>query len=120
MQTKELFLKDPLTWKLVNEGVSSNNTEDLDTLRFELESVGLPEGYPYAKFLIHLKRDGTFDAFKKAIEDQGKNFEQELGRFYTSGAVAKAYVQCYDHLKDPSQVGALLRADYPNVDDVSM
>ena len=38
MQTKELFLKDPLTWKLVNEGVSSNNTDDLDTLRFELAS----------------------------------------------------------------------------------
>src|SRR6266849_7627184 len=38
MHTKELFLKDPLTWKLVNEGVSSNNTEDLATLRFELES----------------------------------------------------------------------------------
>ena len=234
MKTKEIFLKDPLTWKLVNEGVSSNNTEDLDTLRFELESfvcegeylngmrrilqgyrdsfkspeqraawisgfygsgkshlakvlrylwinfsfpdgktarsithlpveitdllteistlgkrhdglhmaggtlkagagsvrlrvmslffksVGLPEGYPYAKFLIHLKRDGKFDVFKKAIEDQGKDFEQELKRLYGSGAVAKAYVQCYSHLKDPSQVGPLLRADYPNVDDVSI
>jgi len=77
------------------------------------KSVRLPEGYPYAKFLIHLKRDGKFDAFKKAIEDQGKDFDKELGRFYTSGAVAKAYVQCYPHLKDPSQVGTLLRADYP-------
>src|SRR5688500_11293281 len=38
MKTKEIFLKDPLAWKLVNEGVSSNNTEDLATLRFELES----------------------------------------------------------------------------------
>ena len=236
MKTKEIFLKDPLTWKLVNEGVSSNNTEDLATLRYELESfvcdgeylngmrrilqgyrdsftskspeqkaawisgfygsgkshlakvlrylwinftfpdgttarslthlpeeitdllteistlgkrhnglhmtggtlkagtgnvrlrvmslffksVGLPEGYPYAKFLIHLKRDGKFDAFKKAIEDQGKDFDKELGRLYGSGAVAKAYVQCHDHLKDPSQVGALLRAEYPNVDDVSI
>jgi hypothetical protein len=234
MKTKELFLKDPLTWKLVNEGVSSNNTEDLDTLRYELESfvcdgeylngmrrilqgyrdsfdspeqkaawisgfygsgkshlakvlrylwinfpfpdgttarsiahlpeeitdlfveiaalgkrhdglhmaggtlkagtgsvrlrvmgfffksVGLPEKYPYAKFLIHLKRDGKFDAFKKAIEDQGKIFDKELGRIYTSGAVAKAYIQCHDHLKDASQVGPLLRADYPNVDDVSI
>ena len=236
MKTKELFLKDPLSWKLVNEGVSSNNTEDLSTLRYELESfvcdgeylngmrrilqgyrdsftskspeqkaawisgfygsgkshlakvlrylwinftfpngatarslahlpeeitdllteittlgkrhnglhmaggtlkagvgsvrmrvlslffksVGLPEAYPYAKFLMHLKRDGKFDAFKQAIEDQGKSFTQQLGRLYTSGAVAKAYVSCYDHLKDPSQVGALLRAEYPNVDDVSM
>lgn len=234
MKTKEIFLKDPLAWKLVNEGVSSNNTEDLDTLRYELESfvcdgeylngmrrilqgyrdnfnsseqkaawisgfygsgkshlakvlryfwinfafpdgttarslahlpeeitdllaeistlgkrheglhmaggtlkagagsvrlrvmslffksVGLPEGYPYAKFLIHLKRDGKFDAFKKGIEDQGKDFDKELGRLYGSGAVAKAYVQCYDHLKDPSQVGALLRAEYPDVKDVSI
>lgn len=234
MKTKELFLKDPLTWKLVNEGVSSNNTEDLATLRYELDafvcdgeylngmrrilqsyldsfkgpeqkaawisgfygsgkshlakvlrylwvnfafpdgttarsiahlpaeitdllteistlgkrhdglhmaggtlkagagsvrlrvmglffkSVGLPEGYPYAKFLIHLKRDGKFDAFKKAIEDQGKDFDRELGRLYTSGAVAKAYVECHDHLKDSSQVGPLLRADYPNVDEVSI
>jgi hypothetical protein len=233
MKTKEIFLKDPLTWKLVNEGVSSNNVEDLDTLRFELESfvcegeylnglrrilqgyrdsfrspeqkaawisgfygsgkshlakvlrylwinfafpdgttarsiadlpeeitdllteistlgkrydgvhmaggtlkagagsvrlrvmslffksVGLPEGYPYAKFLIHLKRDGKFEAFKKAIEDQGKDFDREVRRLYGSGAVAKAYVQCHDHVKDTSQVGPLLRAEYPNVDDVS-
>ena len=234
MQTREIFLRDPLTWKLVNEGVSSNNIEDLETLRFELESfvcegeylqgmrrilqsyrdnfkspeqkaawisgfygsgkshlakvlrylwtnfafpdgttarsiahlpeeitdllteistlgkrhnglhmaggtlkagtgsvrlrvmslffksVGLPEGYPYAKFLIHLNRDGKLEAFKKSIEDQGKNFNQELGRLYGSGAVAKAYVSCSSHLKDPSQVGALLRADYPNVADVSI
>jgi hypothetical protein len=237
VKTKEIFLKDPLSWHLVNEGVSSNNTEDLDTLRYELESfvcdgeylngmrrilqsyrdsftskspeqkaawisgfygsgkshlakvlrylwinfafpdgatarslahlpeeitdllteistlgkrhnglhmaggtlkagsgsvrlrvmglffksAGLPEGYPYAKFLIHLKRDGKFDAFKKAIEEQGKVFHKELGRLYSSAAVAKAFVQCYDHLKEPSQVGAALRADYPpNVDDVSI
>lgn len=235
MKTKELFLKNPLTWKLVNEGVSSNNSEDLATLKYELESfvcdgeylngmrrilqgyrdsfnspeqkaawisgfygsgkshlakvlrylwvnfdfpdganarslahlpeeitdllteittlgkrhdglhmaggtlkagtgsvrlrimslffksVGLPEGYPYAKFLIHLKRDGMLDAFKKAIEDQGKDFDKELGRLYSSPAVAKAYVQCYDHIKDSSQVGPTLRAEYPpNVNDVSM
>ena len=236
MKTKEIFRKDPLAWKLVNEGVSSNNTEDLDTLKYELESfvcdgeylngmrrilqgyrdsftsksseqkaawisgfygsgkshlakvlrylwinfafpdgttarsiahlpeeitdllteistlgkrhdglhmaggtlkagagsvrmrvmrlffksVGLPEGYPYAKFLIRLKQDGKYDVFKKAVEDQGKNFDKELGHLYTSGAVAKAFIECHAHLKDPSQVGALLRGDYPNVDDVSM
>ena len=234
MKTKEIFLKDPQAWKLVNEGVSSNNTEDSATLRYELESfvcegeylngmrrilqgyrdnfnspeqkaawisgfygcgkshlakvlrylwinyafpngttarslahlpeditdllteistlgkrhnglhmaggtlkagtgsvrlrvmglffksVGLPEGYPYAKFLLHLKRDGQLETFKHAIADQGKDFDKEVGRFYSSGAVAKSYIQCYDHLKDPGQVGALLRADYPNVENVSI
>ena len=208
MKTKELFLKDPLSWTLVNEGISSNSTEDLDTLRYELESfvcdgeylkgmrrilqsyrdcfrnpeqkatwisgfygsgkshlakvlrylwtnfdfpdgttartlahlpeeitdplteistlgkrhnglhmsggtlkagagsvrlrtmslffksVGLPEGYPHARFLIHLKRDGKLDQFKRAVEEQGKEFNREFGRLYSSGAVAKAYIHC--------------------------
>jgi hypothetical protein len=38
MKTKEIFLRNPLSWKIVNEGVSSNNTEDLATLRYELET----------------------------------------------------------------------------------
>lgn len=235
MKTKEIFVKDPLTWTLVNEGVSSNNSEDIETLKYELtsfvcegeylsgmqrilqsyiegfgrpeqkaawisgfygsgkshlakvlrylwidarfpdgntarslttlpveitdllkeistignrhdglhmaggtlkagagsvrlrvlslifKSVGLPEGYPYAKFVIHLKRDGKFDAFKKAIQDEGKDYAKELGRMYTSAAVAKAYVACNEHLNDPSKVGELLRADYPpTTEDVSV
>ena len=38
MKTKELFVKDPLAWKLLNDGVSSNNTEDHATLMFELDT----------------------------------------------------------------------------------
>ncbi|MBK1644342.1 hypothetical protein CKO25_06665 [Thiocapsa imhoffii] len=38
MQNRELFLKDPLTWQIANEGVSSNNVEDPDTLRYELDT----------------------------------------------------------------------------------
>jgi hypothetical protein len=38
MKTKELFLKDPLSWTLANEGVSSNNDDDESTLRYELET----------------------------------------------------------------------------------
>ena len=38
MKTRELFVKDPLSWRLLNEGVSSNNSLDLDTLRYELQT----------------------------------------------------------------------------------
>jgi hypothetical protein len=235
MQTKDLFLRNPQSWDLVNEGVSSNNTEDLKTLRFELDSfvcqgeylegmrrilqsytdnfgkpeqeaawisgfygsgkshlakvlrylwinfefpdkmmarsiahlpqeisdllidistlgkrhnwlhmaggtlksgtgsvrlrvlslffksVGLPEGYPYARFLMSLKSDGKLEQFKQAIEQQGKNFNRELGRLYSSEAVANAYVNCYPRVKDPSKVVNLLHDDFPsNVADISI
>jgi hypothetical protein len=38
MKTKELFSKDPLSWTLANEGVSSNNDADEATLRYELDT----------------------------------------------------------------------------------
>ena len=38
MKNRELFHKDPLSWTLANEGVSSNNDTDLPTLRYELET----------------------------------------------------------------------------------
>jgi len=38
MKNRDLFHKDPLSWHLANEGVSSNNDADLATLRYELET----------------------------------------------------------------------------------
>ncbi len=35
---KELFVKNPLDWRILNDGVSSNNPGDLATLRYELET----------------------------------------------------------------------------------
>jgi hypothetical protein len=36
MKIRDLFVKDPLTWSIANEGVSSNNSEDQTTLKYEL------------------------------------------------------------------------------------
>ena len=38
MKNRELFQKDPLSWSLANEGVSSNNDTDIPTLRYEIET----------------------------------------------------------------------------------
>lgn len=235
MKTREIFQKDPLAWTLANQGVSSNNDEDVKTLRYELEnfvcdgeyetglrrilqgyrdafgsseqkaawisgfygsgkshlakvlrylwvnepladgskprdlahlpaeisellteistlgkrhnglhavggtlkagagsvrlrvlglffkSVGLSDIYQYSRFVLHLKADGKLEEFKQAVKEQGKEFHTELGRMYTSAALARAYVKCYPHVKDTAQVGHLLRAEYPsNVSDISM
>jgi len=38
MKVKDVFQQDPTKWRLVNEGVSSNNVSDLETLRYELRT----------------------------------------------------------------------------------
>ncbi len=38
MKCGELFLKDPLSWRIHNEGVSSNNAVDEETLKYELRT----------------------------------------------------------------------------------
>lgn len=38
MKTRELFLKDPLSWTVQNGGVSSNNSDEPETLRYELDT----------------------------------------------------------------------------------
>ena len=61
---KDLFAKDPLQWRLLNEGVSSNNATDASTLRYELETFvcegGIPgwNGAHYAR-LPRLPRSGA-------------------------------------------------------------
>ena len=38
MKVKDVFQQDPTKWRLVNEGVSSNNVTDLETLKYELRT----------------------------------------------------------------------------------
>jgi hypothetical protein len=234
LQTRDIFLKDPLAWQLLNEGVSSNNATDLATLRYELQSfvcdgeyrtglvrilegyltnfsapeqkavwvsgfygsgkshlvkvlrylwtdfafgdgntarslahvppdvaallkeistlgkkhqglhaaggtlkadkgsvrmrllsiifasVGFRREYPFAKFCLHLRRDGKLDDMRAEVAALGKNFDEEVARLYGSAAIAKAYLKLYPHLGDTSKVGPMLRAEYPNVDDVGI
>jgi hypothetical protein len=38
MKTREIFLKDPLSWRLLNNGVSSNNADDEALIKYELQT----------------------------------------------------------------------------------
>lgn len=234
MKNREIFLADPLGWTLVNEGVSSNNNLDLETVRYELrtfvcdgeyknglvrilegflgnfkqpeqkaawisgfygsgkshlakvlrylwtdfkfpdgvsarsltklpsdvaallkelstlaathgglhsaggtlkagsgsvrlrllgmifQSLGLPEGYPAAKFLLHLRADGKEAAFRQHIETAGSTAAKEIQRLYSSRLVAEAYLKCYPHLGGTAAVGPALRSDFRDVEDLSI
>jgi len=233
MKTRDLFIKDPLAWTLVNDGVASNNAEDTEILKFELssfvcegeylngmrrilegyrdgfkgsqqkaawisgfygsgkshlakvlrylwtdftfqngetarslahlpveitdllleisalgkrhgglhmaggtlksgkgsvrmrvmglvfKSVGLPDVYPMARFVMQLKADLVYEQFVQAIQKQGKKETVEISHLYSSPAVAKAYAEVYG--KDKTGVAAELRASYPpGVVDITM
>lgn len=65
MKTKQLFVKDPLSWTLANEGVSSNNDADESTLRYELETFVCEGEYEVALEKIvrgYLERLGSEQA----------------------------------------------------------
>ena len=38
MTNRDLFAKDPLGWRILNEGVTSNNVTDVETLKYELST----------------------------------------------------------------------------------
>jgi hypothetical protein len=234
MKNREIFLADPLGWTLVNEGVSSNNNLDLETVRYELrtfvcdgeyknglvrilegflgnfrqpeqkaawisgfygsgkshlakvlrylwtdfkfpdgvsarsltklppdvaallkelstlaathgglhsaggtlkagsgsvrlrllgmifQSLGLPEGYPAAKFLLHLRADDKEAVFRQHIQTAGSTAEKEIQRLYSSRLVAEAYLKCYPHLGNTAAVGPALRSDFRDVEDLSI
>src|SRR5207244_3064202 len=76
MKVREVFLKDPLEWRLANEGVSSNNTEDPDTLRYELETFVCEGEYEH----------GLTRILKGYIDNFGKEQKAAwVSGFYGSG-----------------------------------
>lgn len=62
MTTQELFQKNPLTWTLANEGVSSNNDASEPTLRWEVETFVCDGEYEHAMEKI---LQGYLDRFGK-------------------------------------------------------
>ena len=62
----------------------------LTILAIILRATGLPEQYAQARFCLWLHEQGKYDAVKKAVEAEGRNFERELNNLYVSPPLAKA------------------------------
>ena len=101
-------------------GASAGNSVRLALLAIAFRSADLPEKYPLARFVIWLKQYGYYDVVKSFVEQQGKEFIKELTNLYVSPLIAQGLMQAYPNFaKDLAEARSLLKAQYPQVDDVS-
>ena len=235
MKNRDLFLKDPLSWTLLNEGVTSNNSTDENTLRYELttfvcdgeyhtglartlqgflgnlgkdqkaawvsgffgsgkshmvkvlrhlwsdtkfkdgttarglaklpleiqdllkelstkakqagvelksaggtlrsgvgsvrlrllgivfQSLGFPEKISPARLMLDLREEGHLKAITNALEDKGKQLEEEFSKLYTSKSLHEAYLAVHPQMETLHNVSQAIRSQYPTgVDDITV
>jgi len=92
----------------------------LAVLSIIFRSKGLPESLPQAQFCLWLQKNGIYERVKNAVENSGKDFLLELRHLYASPVLAKALLDADpDFAADLKQVRATIRAQFPDVDDIS-
>ena len=52
--------------------------------------LGLPEGFPQARFCLWLRKNGIYEGVRGALERQGRDFRGELNDLYVSPLIARA------------------------------
>ena len=84
------------------------------------KSADLPEQYPAARLVLWLKQNGWYDSVNASIESRGKTLTTELRNMYVSPVLAESLLEVIPGLASgPSEVRTLLRAQYPNLPDIS-
>ncbi len=92
----------------------------LGILSVVFRSVGLPERYDIASFVMWLRDHGCFDAVKAAVEVEGASWDEEVHDFLVSPIIHEAIAANFPKWTAPaSEIGTLLHASFPDRDDVS-
>jgi hypothetical protein len=101
-------------------GSGAGDNVRLALLGIVFKSAGLPEQYPHAQFVMWLKREGLYDAVEADLKAAGRSLAQELPHLYVSPYIAKALLKAYAGFAESDMAArALLKAQYPQVADVS-
>ncbi len=101
-------------------GSGASGSVRLALLRIIFKSVGLPEQYPLARFVLWLKQENIFDEVKSIVEQEGYNWEEELDNFYVADGLHLALTKVKPHLfSSPSACVETLNNLYPYVQDIS-
>lgn len=101
-------------------GAGAGDYVRMALLGMVFRSLGLPEEYPLARFVMWLHDQGFHDAVKSGVEAAGKDWEKELRNIYVSPILSKALLDIYpDFAPSPMEARKLLKEQYPNVQDVT-
>ena len=101
-------------------GAGTGDSVRLALLGVVFKSLGLPEGFPQARFCLWLKKNGIYDRVGAALEEQGRNFRRELNDLYVSPLIARALLA-----EDPSfadsekEARQALRNQFPKPSDIT-
>jgi len=101
-------------------GAGSSGSVRLALLRLIFKSVGLPEQYPVACFVMWLKREKIYDSIKEWVKEKGYDWQEELDNFYVAEGLHKALVEAKPMLfSSPVACVETLNNRYPHVPDIS-
>jgi len=101
-------------------GASANGSVRLALLSIIFKSIGLPEQYPLARFIMWLKAEGIYANVRNEVEKNGFDWQEELDNFYVAEGLHSALVKTKPNLfSSPSTCVETLNNLYPFVQDVS-
>jgi hypothetical protein len=82
-------------------------------LQIVFRSVGLPEKYSEASFMMDLRDEGNLETLLAKITAAGKDPATEIGKMHVSKALQDAYLEIYPNHGSTESVGKALREQYP-------
>ena len=102
-------------------GAGAGESIRLELLGIIFKSVGLPEQYSRASFMIWLKDEGLEASVRDFIQQGGGDFDKELANLYVSDLIAKGILAARpEFASKPADVKTSLQKQFPKVSDVSI
>ncbi|MEB3189713.1 MAG: BREX system P-loop protein BrxC [Snowella sp.] len=101
-------------------GAGASGSVRLALLRIIFKSLGLPEQYPQAKFVLWLKRENLYEQARNQVEALGMNWEEELDNLYVAEGLHDVLAQIKPNVFALRESCAeILISQYPPVQDIS-
>jgi len=101
-------------------GASASGSVRLALLNIIFKSVGLPNQYPIARFVMWLKSEEIYDKVRQEVENNDLDWQEELDNFYVAEGLHSALVKVKPNLfLSSTDCVATLNNLYPSVQDIS-